>query len=77
MNHAIPGSNAGYISRHKLLEDHLRAQQQAITNLMSGALGDLLFKDNALRAWLGPRGTHRAIAAAKIEAEERARRAAA
>lgn len=24
MNHAIPGVNAGYISRHKLLEDHLR-----------------------------------------------------
>jgi integrase len=26
MNHAIPGVNAGYITRQKLLEDHLRAQ---------------------------------------------------
>jgi hypothetical protein len=22
MNHAVPGVNAGYITRHKLLEDH-------------------------------------------------------
>lgn len=28
MNHAIPGVNAGYITRHKLLEGHLRSQQQ-------------------------------------------------
>ncbi|MER9232899.1 hypothetical protein NKI56_12465 [Mesorhizobium sp. M0622] len=34
MNHAIPGVNAGYISRHKLLEDHLRIQQQAISATM-------------------------------------------
>lgn len=26
--HSIPGVNAGYITRHKLLKDHLRAQQQ-------------------------------------------------
>ncbi|WP_254017829.1 hypothetical protein [Mesorhizobium escarrei] len=38
MNHAIPGVNAGYISRHKLLEDHLRAQQQAISTTMFGSL---------------------------------------
>ncbi len=24
MNHAVSGANAGYIARHKLLEDHLR-----------------------------------------------------
>jgi hypothetical protein len=29
MNHSIPGVNAGYITRHKLLEDHLRRPQQA------------------------------------------------
>jgi hypothetical protein len=31
MNHSIPGMNAGYVTRHKLLEDHLRSQQQAIS----------------------------------------------
>jgi hypothetical protein len=31
MNHAIPGVNAGYITRHRLLKDHLRAQQQQIS----------------------------------------------
>ena len=34
MNHAIQGVNAGYISRHKLLEDHLRHQQQVISNVV-------------------------------------------
>jgi site-specific recombinase XerD len=34
MNHAIPGVNSGYITRHKLLEDHLRHQQQAISNVI-------------------------------------------
>jgi integrase len=31
MNHSIPGVNAGYITRHKLLRDHLRTQQEAIS----------------------------------------------
>ena len=31
MNHAIQGVNAGYITRHKLLEDHLRGRQQAVS----------------------------------------------
>ena len=34
MNHAIPGVNSGYITRHKLLEDHLRGQQQAISHVI-------------------------------------------
>lgn len=51
--HAIPGVNAGYICRDKLLEDHLRAQQQAISNTMFDALGDLIAKHGALRSWLG------------------------
>ncbi|WP_419695640.1 hypothetical protein ACN2CC_03805 [Mesorhizobium muleiense] len=67
MNHAVPGTNAGYISRHKLLEDHLRAQQQAITNLMFGALGDQGTKDPSIRRWLGPRATQQAIEDAKRE----------
>ncbi len=31
MNHSIPGVNAGYITRNKLLRDHLRNQQAAIS----------------------------------------------
>ena len=31
MNHAIPGVNAGYITRHKVLEDRMRSQQWAIS----------------------------------------------
>lgn len=38
MNHTAAGINAGYITRHKLLKDHLRAQQQAISTLIFGAL---------------------------------------
>lgn len=38
MNHAIQGVNAGYITRHKLLEDHLRFQQQAISTLIFSQL---------------------------------------
>ncbi len=39
MNHSVPGVNAGYITRAKLLSDHLRGQQEKISNLiMSCAL---------------------------------------
>jgi integrase len=31
MNHSVPGVNAGYITRSKLLNDHLRQQQEMIT----------------------------------------------
>jgi hypothetical protein len=31
MNHSISGVNAGYITRNKLLRDHLRQQQEAIS----------------------------------------------
>jgi integrase len=34
MNHSVPGVNAGYITRAKLLSDHLRAQQGKISDLM-------------------------------------------
>src|SRR3979411_1170121 len=38
MNHAIQGVNAGYITRHKLLENHLRCQQQAISSAVLAGL---------------------------------------
>jgi len=31
MNHSVPGVNAGYITRNKLLGDHLRNQQESIS----------------------------------------------
>jgi hypothetical protein len=34
MNHSIPGVNAGYITRNKLLSDHLRQQQEAFSHRM-------------------------------------------
>ncbi|WGR93199.1 integrase family protein [Bradyrhizobium sp. ISRA443] len=53
MNHSIPGVNAGYVTRQKLLEDHLRGQQQAISTAVFSALGKSLTKDSDLGAWLG------------------------
>lgn len=53
MNHSIPGANAGYVTRHKLLEDHLRSQQQAISTAVFSAIGKMLTKDAALQDWLG------------------------
>jgi integrase len=38
MNHSLPNVNVGYITRHKLLLDHLRKQQQAISGLMFGSV---------------------------------------
>lgn len=72
MNHAIPGVNGGYISRHKLLEDHLRAQQQAISSTMFSSLGDLIAKNQTVRSWLGTRATQNAIELAKQEADKKA-----
>jgi hypothetical protein len=34
MNHAILGVKSGYVTRYKLLEDHFRAQQQAISDVI-------------------------------------------
>jgi integrase len=61
MNHAIPGVNAGYITRHKLVEDHLRSQQQAISSAVFAALGGLLVEDLTIREWLGRGATRRAL----------------
>jgi integrase len=72
MNHAIPGVNAGYITRHKLLDDHLRGQQQAISSTVFSAVGEALIKNEALRDWLGHGATRRAFMKAKTQHEERA-----
>ena len=61
MNHAIAGVNAGYITRHKLLQDHLRRQQQAISSAVFAALGNALSEDQRLRRWIGLGATRRAI----------------
>ncbi|RIA46673.1 uncharacterized protein DUF4102 [Hephaestia caeni] len=65
MNHAIPGVNEGYITREKILEDHLREQQQAITNIIFGAIHDLHAKSGPVRTWLRPRAAQFQIAAAE------------
>jgi integrase len=51
MNHSLPGVNAGYITRDRLLKDHLRRQQQRISELVvhSVAVGQNSF----LVRWLG------------------------
>jgi hypothetical protein len=38
MNHSIPGVNAGYITRNKLLRDHLWNQQEAISQRIVEAM---------------------------------------
>jgi hypothetical protein len=61
MNHSIPGANAGYITRHKLLGDHLRHQQQAISSAVFASVDGLFSRDECLRIWLGPGGGRRKI----------------
>jgi hypothetical protein len=61
MNHAIPGVNAGYITRHKLLDHHLRSQQQAISGAVFAALGETLVRKTTVRNWLGRRASSRAL----------------
>jgi hypothetical protein len=71
MNHSVPGVNSGYITRHKLLEDHLRAQQQAISNTIFAALGDTLTAQPDLRGWLGRGAARRQVARAREAFEQR------
>ena len=35
MNHSLPGVNAGYITRDKLLRDHLRKQQERVSAIVT------------------------------------------
>lgn len=53
MNHSLPGVNAGYITRHKLLGDHLRQQQERLSRLILGAVvGRGRRPSAALSRWL-------------------------
>ena len=61
MNHALAGVNAGYITRHKLLEDHLRKQQQAISNLMFCMIRSEMVTSGPMRLLIGPRAARRTI----------------
>jgi integrase len=67
MNHAIPGVNAGYITRHKLLEDHLRSQQQAVSSAVFAALRRALTEHSGIRHWLGRDGSQRLALVAQID----------
>lgn len=69
MNHAVPGVNAGYITRHKLLEDHLRAQQQAISDIVLKAADRAMAENKPLREWLTPGAARRAVRQRKAAAE--------
>lgn len=66
MNHAIPGVNAGYVTRHKLLEDHLRSQQQAISSAVFAALAGMHVEKSTVRDWLVPGATHRVLRKTKL-----------
>ena len=61
MNHAIPGVNAGYVTRHKLLEDHLRSQQQAISSAVFAALAGMLVEKPTVCDWLVPGAPRRVL----------------
>ena len=63
MNHAIPGVNEGYITREKIVEDHLRGQQQAIADVIFRPVHEMLGRNKAIHDWLAPRASQRQIAA--------------
>ncbi|MCP3462787.1 integrase family protein [Bradyrhizobium sp. CCGUVB23] len=50
MNHSLPGVNAGYITRDRLLRDHLRQQQQRISGLVVD--GPEVKRNPSLVRWL-------------------------
>ena len=60
MNHTIPGANAGYITRFKILNGYLRRRQQVISTAIFLALGNSLTEDQRLQSWLGRGATRRA-----------------
>ena len=67
MNHSIPGVNAGYITRHTLLEDHLRSQQQSISSAVFAALGPSIAEIQALHDWFGHGATRRALLSVRVK----------
>lgn len=56
MNHAIPGVSAGYVTRDKLLEDHLRGRQQAISRVLMEPTLKMRGADGPMKDWLSPGG---------------------
>ena len=53
MNHSLPGVNAGYITRHRLLENHLREQQEKISAvIMAAAVRGKGESATPIRSWL-------------------------
>ncbi|MCK1572878.1 integrase arm-type DNA-binding domain-containing protein [Bradyrhizobium sp. 174] len=82
MNHSIPGVNAGYVTRHKLVEDHLRSQQQAISTVAFSGLGKALVGQGPLSDWLGHAASRRVVSLFQLkpaplgEEKERIRQAA-
>jgi len=54
MNHALPGVNAGYITRGRLLNNHRREQQERISQIVMNSIEKAgLDVREKLRAWLG------------------------
>jgi integrase len=51
MNHSLPGVNAGYITRDRLLRDHLRQQQQRISESVAHSVS--MERDPSIVRWLG------------------------
>ncbi len=53
MNHSLPGVNAGYITRAKLMRDHLRQQQDKISSTIIGrVVGSGRRPSDQLSQWL-------------------------
>lgn len=54
MNHSLPGVNAGYITRERLLNNHLREQQERISNVVIASVEKVSqdIRDD-LTVWLG------------------------
>lgn len=67
MNHAIPGVNAGYITRSKILEDHLRAQQEAISCVLMKPALALAANERPVKSWLSPGAARATVRRADAE----------
>lgn len=53
MNHALPGVNAGYITRSKLMADHLRQQQERLSvSVMAAVVGRGRRPSTLMSRWL-------------------------
>jgi sensor c-di-GMP phosphodiesterase-like protein len=53
MNHSLPGVNAGYITRERLLNDHVRKQQERISMIVLSSIERAATEvREQLRAWL-------------------------